>query len=174
MVLRIEPTEDVTDLIDNEWYIVRYSGEIPEIAYNSAIYFLTRATDGPQITLSNIHFDRLKQAAVDRYEEIILRDLLHENVGKSVYRGIARSICNYDRFTQFCRRQGLSPETIQHAAGQVLTGFLQTEFEQLTGKNYNPVINCSFSDLTDFAQTLYIPFLPKYSLFEPFCLSASE
>lgn len=172
--MRIEPTEDVTELIDNEWYIVRYSGEIPEIAYNSAVYFLTRATDGPQVTLSSVHYSRLQQAAVDRYEEIILRDLLHENVGKPVYRGIVRSICNYDRFTHFCRRQDLSAETIRLVAGQLLSEFLQTEFEQLTGKNYNPVINCSFSDLTDFAQTLYIPFLPKYSLFEPFCLSASE
>lgn len=172
--MRIEPIEDVTDLIDNEWYIVRYSGEIPEIAYNSTIYFLTRASDGPQITLSDMHYDRLRQAAVDRYEEIILRDLLHENVGESVYRGIVRSICNYDRFTQFCTRQGLSPKTIQIATGQLLSEFLQTEFEQLTSKKYNPVINCSFSDLTDFAKTLGVPFLLKYSSFEPFCLTAPE
>ncbi len=174
MALRIEPTEDVTELIDNEWYIVRYSGEIPEIAYNSAVYFLTRASDGPQITLSSVHFNRLKQAAVDRYEEIILRDLLHENVGKPLYRGIVRSICNYDRFTQFCRRQDLSAETLRIVAGQVLSEFLQTEFEQFATKNYNPVINCSFSDLTDFAQTLGLPFLSEYSLFEVHCLAASE
>lgn len=172
--MRIEPTDDVTELIDNEWYIVRYSGEIPEIAYNSAIYFLTRATDGPKITLNSVHYNRLQQAAVDRYEEIILRDLLHENVGKPVYRGIERSICNYVRFIQFCRRQDLSAETTRIVAGQVLSEFLQTEFEQLVSKNYNPVINCSYSELTDFAQILGIPFLSKYSLFEPFCLVAPE
>jgi len=174
LALRIEPTEDASELIDNEWYIVRYSGEIPEIAYNSAVYFLTRSPDGPQITLNDVHFNRLKQAAVDRYEEIILRDLLHENVGKSIYRGIVRSICNYDRFTRFCKRHGLSPETIQIAAGQVLSDFFQTEFEWLASKNYNPVINCSFSELTRFAETLGISFLAEYSLFEAHCLAATE
>ncbi len=172
--MRIEPTEDVTELIDNEWYIVRYSGEIPEIAYNSAVYFLTRATDGPQITLSDMHLNRLKQAAVDRYEEIILRDLLHENVGKSIYRGIVRSISNFDRFTRFCKRQGLSPETIQIAAGQVLSEFLDIEFQRLDRNNYNNVLNCSFSELTRFSLTLGIPFLSKYSRFESHCLAAPE
>lgn len=166
--------EDVNELIDNEWYIVRYSGEIPEIAYNSSIYFLTRATVGPQITLSESHLDRLKQAAVDRYEEIILRDLLHENVDKSIYRGIVRSICNYSRFTQFCRRQDLSPDEIRNVARQTLSEFLQIEFERLASKSYHTVINCSFAELTSFARTLGTSFLSEYSLFEPLCLDAVE
>jgi hypothetical protein len=166
--------EDVNELIDNEWYIVRYSGEIPEIAYNSSIYFLTRATSGPQITLGEEHLNRLKQAAVDRYEEIILRDLLHENVGKSMYRGIVRSICNYSRFTQFCSRQELSLDAIRKVAGQTLSEFLQIEFERLASKNYHTVINCSFVELVRFAQTLGTSFLSEYSLFEPLCPDTSE
>jgi len=166
--------EDVDELVDNEWYIVRYSGEIPEIAYNSSIYFLTRATAGPLITLSESHLDRLKQAAVDRYEEIILRDLLHENVGKSIYRGVVRSICNYNRFTQFCRRQNLSPGAIRIMAGQVLSEFLQIESQLLASKNSTTVINCSFAELTSFAQALGTSFLSEYSLFEPLCPDTSE
>jgi hypothetical protein len=166
--------EDVNELIDDEWYIVRYSGEIPEIAYNSSIYFLTRATTGPQITLSDFHLDRLKGAAVDRYEEIILRDLLHENVGKSIYRGIVRSMCNYSRFTQFCRRQNLSPEAVRTMTGQVLSEFLQVEFSQVASKNYNTVINCTFSELTSFAQTLDVSFLSEYSIFESLCPEVAE
>jgi len=166
--------EDVDELVENEWYIVRYSGEIPEIAYNSSIYFLTRATAGPMIALSESHLDRLKQAAVDRYKEIILRDLLHENVSKSIYRGVVRSICNYNRFTQFCRRQDLSPDKIRNVARQTLSEFLQIEFQLLASNNSTTVINCSFSELTSFAQTLGTSFLSEYSLFEPLCLETSE
>lgn len=42
---------DLIEVLENEWHIVRYSGETPEIAYNSSIYYLTRAQDGPQINL---------------------------------------------------------------------------------------------------------------------------
>lgn len=172
--MRIEPTEDESELIDNEWYIVRYSGEIPEIAYNSAIYFLTRASDGPQIILRELHLNHLQQAAIDRYEEIILRDLLHENVGKSIYRGVARSICNYDRFTQFCMRQNLDVEPVRSNAGRILSEYLRIEYERLTNTNYTSVLNCSFAELTSFAETLGVPFLSKYSLLNSFCLVAPE
>ena len=161
--------EDTSELIENEWYVVRYSGETPEIAYNSAIYYLTRATDGPQVTLTPTHIGRLKKAAVDRYEEIILRDLFHENVGKSIYRGVVRSICNYGRFIQFCRRQDLSPEKIKVNAADVFSKFLQVEFEQLSSKDYKTVINCSYEDLRGYALTLETSFLPGYSGFEPIC-----
>ena len=100
--------------IENEWYIVRYSGETPEIAYNSAIYYLSRAQDGPRICLDEEQIELLKKAAVDRYAEIVLRDLQHDNCTKSIYRGIGRSIINYRRFCMFCERQqsggGPSPE----------------------------------------------------------------
>ena len=169
--MKIIPIDGESELIDNEWYIVRYSGEIPEIAYNSAIYYLTRASDGPQITLTELHLNHLQQAAVDRYEEIILRDLLHENIGKSIYRGVA---CNYDRFTQFCVRQNLDLEALRIMAGQALSEFLHTEYERLNSEHYTSVINCSFSELTSFAETLGVPFLSQYSLLKSFCLVAPE
>lgn len=167
--MRTEFIEDISELIDNEWYIVRYSGEIPEIAYNSAIYFLTRADDGPSVCLTEENLNLLKQAAVDRYEEIILRDLLHENVGTSAYRGVARSICNYHRFTQFCQRQDLSVETLRIMAGQAYLEFLHIESERLADRNYRSVINCSFPELSRFAQVLKIPFYPEASTLESFC-----
>ena len=166
--------EGDSELIDNEWYIVRYSGETPEIAYNSAIYFLTRAADGPKITLLDLHRDRLKQAAADRYEEIVLRDMYHENAGTSIYRGVARSICNYQRFAQFCNRQDLSIEEVRKKARNAFSTFLRVEFERLSSRSHDTVINCSFVALKEFAVTLDLAFLPEYTLFEDYCQDTSE
>ncbi|PHR27702.1 MAG: hypothetical protein COA36_08500 [Desulfotalea sp.] len=162
--------DDACELIDNEWYIVRYSGETPEIAYNSAIYFLTRAGDGPQVTLGTSDVERLRQAAVDRYEEIVLRDMYHENVGTSVYRGIARSICNYQRFVTFCKRQTLSAELVRSKAGKLFVTFLEVELQRLAGNGSATVINCSFVELKGFAVSLGIPFPSDYTCFERYCL----
>lgn len=161
--------EGADELIENEWYIVRNSGEVPEIAYNSAIYFLSRAENGPQLMLHESHISRLRQAAVDRFEEIVLRDLYHENVGTSSHRGVARSICNYQRFVQFCRRQELSPLLIQKKAAELYSTFLQIESRRLATKSNNTVINCSFSELKRFALTLGTPFLNEYLVCESHC-----
>jgi hypothetical protein len=172
--LKIETVTDVEELIDNEWYIVRYSGETPEIAYNSAIYFLTRAVDGPGIILEPGQVSRLKQAAVDRYEEIVLRDLYHENVGKSIYRGVARSICNFQRLSQFSIRQDLNKEEIKGRASTLFATFLEIEFDRISQQKGGTIINCSFSELESFAVTLGTPFLPAYSIFKPHCPETSQ
>lgn len=79
--------QSTDELLENEWYIVRNSGEIPEIAFNSALYFLTKAQDGPQMDLTAKQLAWLKDGAVERFREIILRDLQHTNIEKTLYRG---------------------------------------------------------------------------------------
>jgi len=97
----------VEDHLDNEWFVVRHSGEIPEIALYAARHYLTEAEDGPRLHLSPDQWGRLLDAARVRYREIVLRDLQLDNRDTSIYRGLARSIINYRRFESFCRRHGL-------------------------------------------------------------------
>lgn len=166
--------KSVEEFIEDEWYIVRYSGETPEIAYNSAIYFLTRAADGPKISLLDLHTERLKRAAADRYEEIVLRDMYHKNVGTPIYRGVARSICNYQRFAQFCSRQDWSIEEVRKKACDAFSTFLRVEFERLSSRSHDTVINCSFVELKEFAVTLGLAFASEYTFFEAYCQDTSE
>ena len=145
------------ELLEDEWYIVRYSGEIPEIAYNSAIYFLTRAQDGPRQELSKEQVNFLQKAAMDRYREIVLRDLYHENHGKSIYRGIKRSMENYQRMCRFCSRQGLCCDDIRLETANQLLLFLRREIEEVVGKGSRAsIINCSREELCRFASDLEV------------------
>ena len=132
----------MTEVIENEWFIVRYSGETPEIAYNSAIYYLSRAQDGPRINLDEKQVKTLKEAAVERYLEIVLRDLQHANCSKSIYRGIARSIVNYHRFCMFCERQQLEVDRVKSLAAAALAVFIETEIEELQRIDRPSIINC--------------------------------
>ena len=84
----------VEEHLDNEWFVVRHSGEIPEIALYAARHYLTEAEDGPRLHLSRDQWGRLVDAARVRYEEIVLRDLQVDNRDTSIYRGLARSIAN--------------------------------------------------------------------------------
>lgn len=168
--METEIEESAEELIDNEWYIVRHSGETPEIAYNSSIYFLERAADGPGVVLTKSQQDVLKKAAKDRYEEIILRDMYHDNACKSIYRGIVRSICNYDRFLKYCRRQNLEPFPVKQKAADLYSIFLQHEFLNISVGSKPSIINCTYQELQEFSSVLGVQFLPEYSLFKQHCL----
>lgn len=146
--------KNLTEAIEDEWYIVRYSGETPEIAYNSAIYYLCRAQEGPHLSLDEEQVELLKNAAVDRYTEIVLRDLQHANCTKSIYRGIERSIINYRRFCMFCARQQLEVTRVRSQAAEALLLFLETEIKQLQNENRPSIINCTYIELQAFAVEL--------------------
>ena len=93
------------EVLEDEWLIVRHSGEIPEIALHSTFYYLTEDPDGPQLQLSIEEIQYLQEAAAARYQEIILRDLCYENRELTIYRGMQRAIFNWHRFVAFCERQ---------------------------------------------------------------------
>jgi hypothetical protein len=93
------------ELLENEWFVVRHSGEIPEIALHSALHYLTEDLNGPRLQLSIEELHSLQEAAATRYQEIILRDLCFENHKLTIYRGIQRAIFNWYRFVAFCERQ---------------------------------------------------------------------
>lgn len=146
---------ELRELLENEWYLVRYSGETPEIALHSAIYYLTRAKDGPHLELSSEQYQWLQVAAAERFAEIILRDLIHENSTSSAYRGPLRSIINYNRYLTFCRRQGLDATAIRLRTATALRSFLDREVAEV-GSPRPSLINCSYSQLLDFAALLKI------------------
>jgi len=161
--------KDLTEVIENEWYIVRHSGETPEIAYHSAIYYLGRAQDGPHITLSEGQIEELRKAAVDRYAEIVLRDLQHANAAKSIYRGIGRSIINYKRFCIFCSRQQIEVDRVRSQAAEALLIFLDTEIEMLQSCKRPSIINCTYVEIEGFAALLGIELGRKYIALERYC-----
>lgn len=144
---------EIEQLLEDEWYIVRNSGEIPEIAYNASCYYLSRAAGGPRLVLRPEHLEPLLQAAVMRYREIILRDLDHANLGTTIYRGISRSKCNYERFCRFCIRNGLEPQLLRIETREALLSFCQHEVQRLAaGKK--TVIDLSTSDLIEYGKQL--------------------
>lgn len=144
------------ELLEDEWYIVRHSGETPEIALHSALYYLTRSKDGPRISLSEEQVNWLRQAAVDRYYEIIVRDLQHGNYGTSISRGISRSIVNYRRFCTFCERQKIDRSAVQRQTAAALLNFLEIEAAEVGRRQRPPLIDCPCDELKCFAAELGI------------------
>ena len=140
------------ELLDNEWHAVRDSGEIPEVAYHSSLYYLTTDENGPRLQLSDEEIDRLLDAARERYREIILRDMLPENRGKSCYRGLKRSMENWRRFTVFRPRYKVEHLSLQREAAGALQVFLAAEIA--CGIFPSTSVNCSFQELLSFAHEL--------------------
>lgn len=161
---------NLAEILEDEWYLVRYSGETPEIAWHAAIYFLTRAKDGPHITLDNGQLDTLRQAAVERFLEIVLRDLQHANCSTEIYRGIRRSTINFQRFVTFCKRQQIDPGQVRRQAAEALQVFLATELDEINRENRASIINCSFRELQVFSEALGVDLQGKFAGIEAICL----
>lgn len=157
------------ELFENEWYLVRYSGETPEIAFNSAMYYLTRSKQGPKMTLAAHQVDLLLSAAVDRSTEIIVRDLIHENHNTSVYRGISRSIINYYRFCAFCSRQQMDPSAVRNKAAQALQLFIEREIAETANGGRSSIIDCSYSEIEKYAAELGLVLAGSLAAIEARC-----
>ena len=163
--------KNLSEILENEWYLVRYSGETPEIALHATIYFLTRAKDGPQLTLDNEQLGMYRQAAEARFSEIILRDLQHANSNTGSYRGIRRSITNFQRFSVFCERQQVDPGQVRRQVAEALHVFLATELAEIHKEQRPSIINCSFQELQVFASELGVHLLDTFPGIEAFCLA---
>ena len=163
---------NLNEILEDEWYLVRHSGETPEIALHAAIYYITRAKDGPRVTLNSEQFNRLRDAAVERFSEIILRDLQHANSSSKTYRGIRRSIINFRRFCTFCERQRVDPGEVRRQAANALHVFLAKELVEIHCEKRPSILNCSHSELQFFAAELGVDLLDKFAGIEAFCISA--
>ena len=94
--------------VEDEWYAVRHAGEIPEIALHSALHYLREAEDGPRLVLTTAEIRHLKRAAAERFREIVLRDMLRENLDKTIFRGLSRSMVNFERYETFLVRSAFT------------------------------------------------------------------
>lgn len=162
--------QNTDELLENEWFIVRHSGETPEIAFNSAIYFLTQAKDGPKMSLTEKQITWLKQGALERFREIVLRDLQHLNADKPIYRGMARSIVNYQRFKKFCARQNIFDKALQKDAAIHLVSFLAAEAVELQMGSRATLINCSYTEILEFADELKVNIESYHKILQAHCM----
>lgn len=143
-------------VLEDEWYQVRHSGEIPEIALHSSLHYLTQDREGPGITLGKEALDFLLQAASERYLEIILRDITPANRGTSIYRGVLRTICNWRRFKRFCGRHSMEPDLIRDEVARRFLLFLENEIEEVKSRGARSSMNCSAAEIDSFAVELDI------------------
>ena len=141
-------------ILAEEIIILRHSGEIPEIALHSSLYYLEEDESGPQISLREDELHVLYDAALERAREIVLRDLDPDNRDLSIYRGIARSIANWHRLQNFCRRINRDCHGFTKTVSQALVSFLQREVEDIEASVRLSSVNCSANDLCSFVEEL--------------------
>lgn len=147
--------DDREALIEEEEIILRNSGEIPEIALHSSIYYLEEDEEGPEITLQEDELHRLYDAALSRAREIVLRDLNPDNRDLSIYRGPARSIVNWYRLQSFCQRIGRDcRQEFRERVAQSLLLFMEREFEDSQQSVRSSSVNCSAEDIHSFCREL--------------------
>jgi hypothetical protein len=143
------------ELLAEEALIVRHSGEIPEIAFHGSLHYLSQDPQGPQIVLQEEEIALLRQEALARFREIILRDLDPENRGKPIYRGLQRCICNWQRLGNFCRRQAIPvSDHLRREVAQALRAFLAREDAEARAGLQAPARNCGPEALEEFVRLL--------------------
>ena len=146
------------EAIEEEIFMILHSGEIPEIAYHGAIHYLFEDPDGPRVSSLEIVGDsgigRLKAAVIRRYKTIILRDLDPGNRDKRIYRGVQRAVVNWGRLKNFARKESLDIDHIKNETAAALLTFLAQEVNDVLGGTRKTSINCSLTDLLDFAKDL--------------------
>ncbi len=141
-------------MLEEEWLLVRHSGEIPEVALHASFHYLGADAEGPHLVLTPEEVACLQQAAVARYEEIILRDLDPGNRNRSLFRGVRRANHNWYRYVRFCERIPQSVETFQQAVAKALLEYLLLEQAELKAGTHQPSINCTTEALLTFALAL--------------------
>ena len=144
-------------ILEEEWLLVRHSGEIPEVALHASFHYLGEESEGPHLVLTKEEVEHLQQAAVARYEEIILRDLNPGNRDLSLFRGIRRANHNWYRYARFCERICCGVDVFQQQAARALSHYLQVELGEVGSGQRQPSINCTAEALLTFALSLGIP-----------------
>ncbi len=143
-------------ILVDEVLIVRNSGEIPEIALHGSLYYLTKDEDGPHFRLRDDELQRLYDAALARAREIVLRDLDPANRNLRLYRGVARTIVNWWRLQNLCRRIQRDCPGFREVVTCALLDFFRQEIKDVTVGARPSSVNCSAADLHAFIRDLHI------------------
>jgi hypothetical protein len=141
-------------LLEEEFLLVRHSGEIPEVALHASVHYLCEESTGPRLSLSPEEIKVLQDAALARYREIILRDLDTANRDRSLFRGIRRANHNWYRFVRFSARIGCPHDAFRRTAAEALLCYLRQELDEVQSGKRSPSINCSSEALLTFAIAL--------------------
>ena len=137
-----------------EVFVVKHSGEIPEVTLHESLYYLTEDSEGPCLSLNSNDLIPLKLAVVRRYREIIARDLNPENRDKRIYRGLERCSVNWKRLLKFCTREKLDFLETQAEVAELLQEFLQQETADVLSGNRSSCVNCSQAEIEELAISL--------------------
>ncbi len=149
--------EDRMAILEGEVYVLRDSGEIPEIALHSTLYFLTRDPEGPQMLLDEEELATLQDAALARSREIVLRDLDPANRDLGMYRGLRRSIYNWQRMQDFCQRIGRECSPFKETIRRTCVAFLEQELIDVRSGQRRSSVNCTGEQLLEFAGSIDLP-----------------
>ena len=148
--------DEIAEIVEEEAFLIKHSGETPEIAYHSGLYYLFEDPEGPRLNPEGVDLMPMKRAVFKRYKKILLRDLKPENRDRKIYRGVARSIANWHRLKNFCYREDFDIEGVRKETAKHLLQFLENEFEEVQAGKRSSCINCSFKELREFAIDLGI------------------
>ena len=143
-------------LLEEELLLVRHSGEIPEVALHASLHYLCEDEDGPRLQLTPAELKLLEEAALARYQEIILRDLDVVNRDLSLFRGIRRANHNWYRFVRFSDTIGRPCGEFRLKAAEALLQYLRLELEEVGSGKRLSSINCSADALLTFALAMGI------------------
>lgn len=146
--------QDKKTYIEEEAFIIEHSGEIPEVALHSSLYYLEEDAEGPGLRLDEEDVLPLKLAVTRRYRVIILRDLTPDNRDKSIYRGLARCAVNWQRLHKFCVRENLNYQEIKLETADALQKFLANELADVKSSGRGSSVNCSSGELESLVVSL--------------------
>jgi len=141
-------------LIEEEVFAIRQSGEMPEVALHTALHYLQEDPEGPRVTLSPENLRLLKDAVENRYQRILMRDLNPRYRGRSIYRGLARAIANWQRLERFCHREKRNIAGHRQDAAAALLAFLTIGTAEVASGQKESSVNCSAIELKAFAEAL--------------------
>jgi hypothetical protein len=141
-------------LIEDEVLAIRHSGELPEVALHTALFYLQEDPEGPRLRLTGEEARHLQDAVEQRYRRILMRDLNPRYRGKPIYRGLVRAAANWGRLERFCRSDHRDAAAHRQAAAEALQAFLLTETHDVAAGRPPSAANGSRDALAAFARAL--------------------
>ena len=147
-------TDNKKNILSEEAFLILHSGEVPEVAYYGSIHYLTEDPEGPLLNIGPLDLISLKEAVVQRYRTIILRDVTPGNRDRSVYRGLKRCAANWKRLVNFSDKRSIDISSIRKEVIEALKDFLSQEIMDVSSGKRKTCINCSYSVLTELAYGL--------------------
>jgi hypothetical protein len=135
---------------ETEWIVE--SGEIPEVAFHEAVFYLTKSKKGPALKLTSADIKLLEKAVINRYKTIILRDLNCKNIGTPVFRGIKRSIINYKRLKKYQAQKNIKNNNLKKEIIRLLTEYMDQECREISENRFYRTINCTRRELEAFTE----------------------